>query len=270
MRGGGDKFLDTLSRLKDSGGESVPRAFLRALNPCAKLAGVLVFSITVVSFKKYEVSALVPFFALPVFAAALLKRPAREFFLKAAPAVILAATAAAANLFLDSSSAISLGGFNISYGMLSFTSLVAKAFLCVSAAIVLARVSTPNDIAAALGKFGVPCVLVLQIIFMSRYLETLVLEAARISRAYSLRSPAHPKIRFSHFPNILLSLILRSVERAQRIYTAMKCRGFNPRAYKCKSMPMRLSEIAGLCAFSAMCAFFRLFNISEFLGGLVK
>lgn len=239
--------------------------FLEALNPCAKLTSLIVFLLCVVSFKKYEFSALLPYLALPLLGAAFLKIGFLEMFLKSLPALFLAAMAGIANLFLDTQCAFKIFSLPISYGMLSFLSLILKAYLCVGAAIIFAKCTSPNDIAAALGKLKVPCILVLQLMLTARYLETIANEAFKISRAYAIRSPQHPQIKFSHFPHILLSLLLRSVDRAGRIFKAMQCRGFSARLYKTKKMPYKICDAIFFAAFTTLCLAFRFFNLPQIL-----
>ena len=244
--------------------------FVRNLHPCAKIACILAYVLSVVSLGKYDFADLLPYLALPVLGAALLNVSSADILLKSLPAIFLAAAAGCANVFLDSKTCLEIFSIPLSFGLISLFCLILKAYLCVGGAIVLTRGSTPNDIAYALGKFGLPCVVSLQLMFTARYLDTLASEALRISRAYSLRSPNHPKIRFSHFPHILLSLLLRSVDRANRIYKAMRCRGFSPRNYKLRAIPFKLKDAAFLALFATGSLALRLFNPFNFAGEIFR
>ena len=243
---------------------------MRALHPCVKIAAILVFAISVASLGKYDFADLLPYLALPIVGAALLDVSNKSILLKSLPAILLAAAAGCANVFLDTVTAFKIFSIPISFGLISLSSLLLKAYLCVAGAMILAHGSTPNDIAYALGKLKLPCVVSLQLMFTARYLDTLASEALRISRAYSLRSPQHPKIRFSHFPQILLSLLLRSIDRANRIYKAMRCRGFSPRNYKLREIPFRAKDAAFLALFAASSIALRLFNPFNFAGEIFK
>ena len=239
-------------------------AFLRGLNPCTKLASLLVFVISVVSVGKYELSSLIIYLSLPVFASVILEMSAWQIFLRTMPALLLAVAAGAANIFTDTGAAFEIANVSVSLGVLSFLTLILKAYLCVSLAIVLSRTSSPNDIAYALGKFKMPCIIAIQLMLTARYLETIGGEAFRICRAYALRSPKHPKIRLRHFPHIFLSLLLRSVDRANRIYKAMQCRGFDPRNYKFRNIAFKFADFAFFAAFLALCCALRFFNPAKF------
>lgn len=96
--------------------------------------------------------------------------------------------------------------------------------------------------AAALAKLKVPKMVALQLLLTARYLGTLADEASRMCRAYALRSPSHPKIRMRHFPHMLVSLLLRSADRADGIFAAMQNRGFTE--IPARTGRIRIAELA--------------------------
>ena len=59
-----------------------------------------------------------------------------------------------------------------------------------------------------------------------RYIFVLIEEAIRMLRAYTLRSFLAKKIRYNIFKQILGNLLLRTIDRAQRIHMAMLSRAF--------------------------------------------
>ena len=239
--------------------------FLRALNPCVKLVCVLVFLICVVSSDKYGFSGLLAYLALPIWGGAVLGVSFYREFLKSLPALVLAAGAGVAGLFFDTDTAFRIFGVAVSFGGVAFCVLMMKAYLCVWAAVLFAACTDTNDICAALGKFKVPCLLVFQIMLTARYLEVVCGEAGRIVRAYALRSPSRPRVAFSHFPHILVSLLLRSIERSDRIFYAMKGRGFDARAYRFRAMPLKFSDALFGAVFCAACILIRVFNVARAL-----
>lgn len=91
-----------------------------------------------------------------------------------------------------------------------------------------------------------------------RYLEVMLDEAARMHCAYSLRAPNLSGIRISDWHKIVARLFLRSLDRAENIYSAMLCRGFCARRtmefYKSKES---FAEIAALLCFVFACVFLR-------------
>lgn len=250
------------------GGIAAAERFCRSLNPCAKLLSLLCFLTCTVSFGKYDVSGLVPLLALSFLGGALLGVPLGAVFRRSLPALILVGFAGAANPFLDRRCVLGIFSLPISGGIISLAALLLKTFLCVSAAMIFARCTPTNDISAALGKFKIPCVIVVQLMMTARYLETIADEARRVVRAYLLRSPDSKFVEFRHFPHVITSLMLRSIDRAESVYRAMKCRGFDARAYRSKSLPVKISDILFAAVFCALCAFARLADPVRLLGGL--
>lgn len=239
------------------------QTYLRAINPCAKLVALVVFVVCVVSSGKYEFARLLPFCALPIFCCAVFGVRVSETFVKAFPALVFAAAAGIANVFFDTRASFDFPP--VTFGMLSFSSLLLKAYLCVSAALFFARCTPPDEIAGALGRFKLPCVAVVQLMLTARYIETVSEEAARMRRAYALRAPEKRAIEMRHFPHILTSLFLRTLGRAQNIYAAMQCAGFDARVYGGRVGALRLSDAVFAAAFSGCCLFARFVDIPELI-----
>lgn len=82
----------------------------------------------------------------------------------------------------------------------------------------------------------------LQLLLTARYLGTLAEEASIMRRACVLRSPSHPKIRMRHFPHMIVSLLLRSADRADGIFAAMQNRGLA--GIPARTGQIRIAELA--------------------------
>lgn len=196
------------------------------LDPRAKLVTTLVFVVTVVSFGKYEVSALVPFCLFPVVMAARAGIPAgflARRLLLAAPFVL---GVGLFNPFFDREVLFHFGPLGISGGWVSLTSLLLRFALTVGAALVLLATTGFTGICLALERLGTPRPLVLQLLFLHRYLFVLVEEGLRLSRARALRSFDGRGTGVRVFGHLAGQLLLRSIDRAQRIHRAMLGRAF--------------------------------------------
>jgi cobalt/nickel transport system permease protein len=66
--------------------------------------------------------------------------------------------------------------------------------------------------------------------------------------------------------SFLGQLLLRSVDRAERVYRAMKCRGFSGVYHADAPRALRPADIAFLLAVPAALACLRFFNLSLFIG----
>lgn len=264
MRSGaiGDSLLELRQLdLLASGDSAVHR-----LDPRVKLLAVFGFILTVVSFDRYELSGLLPFFFIPLAVCALAGLPAWLVARKAVLVLPFALLIGAANPLLDHTVQLQLGTLSISGGWLSFASIVVRALLSTAAAILLVAVTGVAAISEALGRLGVPQVLVIQLLFMYRYLFVLVEEAGQASRARSLRSFGRRGMGPGPFAAMVAHLLLRSWERAERIHCAMLARGFTGQFHPSRRYQFGLAELAALLLFAGTCLLLRLVNLPQLVG----
>ncbi|MGH2544871.1 MAG: cobalt ECF transporter T component CbiQ, partial [Ardenticatenaceae bacterium] len=128
----------------------------------------------------------------------------------------------------------SLGLVVTDAGVVRFVSLVLRMWLSVQMAILLTATTSFPDLTHALRHLRVPAVLVAIISFMYRYLFVLVDEAQRLMRARAARSAALSDQkaggallwRARIAGNMAGQLLIRSIERADRVYLAMVARGY--------------------------------------------
>ncbi len=122
-------------------------------------------------------------------------------------------------------------------GLVDVLSIMAKSWLSVQAALLLAYTTPFADLVDALRGLRVPALIVSIISFMYRYLAVLLDEAGRMSRARAARSAQAPEGRSGGSMAwrakvtgaMVGSLFIRSYERSERIYAAMLARGFEGR-----------------------------------------
>ena len=242
---------------------------LHRLDPRTKLFTTFLFIVAVVSFNKYAVSALIPFFLYPVFLIVAGELPAGYLARKILVVAPFAFLVGVFNPFLDRQILLQLGPFAVSGGWVSFISILTRFALTVSAALALLSLTGINSICEALARSGVPRPFVVQLLFLNRYLFVLTGEAERISRARSLRSSGRKAMSFKVFTQIVGHLLLRTLDRAERVYRAMLCRGFdgNIRIVKFSSIGWR--DILFTLGWAVIFALFRFFNVSLILGEAV-
>ena len=111
-----------------------------------------------------------------------------------------------------------------------------KALLSV-AAMALVSMTTPfPDLLRALEQCRTPRILVMFLAFLYRYAAVLGKETVRVERGWASRSFGKYWWReWSRLGQVLAALLIRSYERAERVYAAMQSRGFSSRM-----PPMRL------------------------------
>ena len=119
-------------------------------------------------------------------------------------------------------------------GLIRFGSIVGRSLISLSAAVLLTATTRFPDVLHALRHLRVPAVLVAIIAFMYRYLFVLVEEVERLLRARASRS-ARPVggggggslgWRAGVAGHMAGQLLLRSLDRSDRVYAAMQARGY--------------------------------------------
>ncbi|UFS68676.1 cobalt ECF transporter T component CbiQ [Geomonas sp. RF6] len=242
---------------------------LHRLDPRAKVIVTLVFIFTVVSFGRYQISALIPFFAFPIAMVALGDLPPRFLVKKVALLCPFALLVAIFNPLFDRDILIRLGSVGISAGWISCASIVLRAALTVGAALILVALTGFPDICRALERLGMPRPFSVQLLFLYRYIFVLAEDASRAVRARQLRAFGDSGMKISVYVSLLGHLLLRTWQRAERIHMAMLSRGFTGTfhtRHNYRFGPREAFFVAGWCTFFIL---LRLHNISQLVGNLV-
>ncbi|NMC28131.1 MAG: cobalt ECF transporter T component CbiQ [Syntrophomonadaceae bacterium] len=210
------RLLDDLARRQNP---------INKLHPLVKLLTTIIYLAVVVSFGRYEISALLPLIFYPVVVFALAELAPGRILRRIAWVMPLVIGIGIFNPVFDHQT-VTIMNSTISKGWLSFISLVIKCVLTVAAGILLVATTGMEKLGAAMRIIGVPKIMVLQLLLTYRYILLLGDELARMLRAYSLRAPGHRGIKLAAWGSFAGSLLLRSFDRAQRVYAAMCLRGF--------------------------------------------
>jgi cobalt/nickel transport system permease protein len=173
------------------------------------------------------------------------------------------------NLIWMRDAAFTLWGLPVSYGMVSFVSIMLKTLLSVFAVLILIATTSFVEVVYQLGRLGMPSIICLQFVMTYRYLSVLLSEASSMLTAYSLRSPGQRGIKMKDTGSFLGQLILRSFDRADRVYQAMKCRSFQGTYQGRKAEHPMLKDWLCIVLFLSLLFGLRLFNLSLFFARLV-
>ncbi|NVN92240.1 MAG: cobalt ECF transporter T component CbiQ [Desulfuromonadales bacterium] len=242
---------------------------IHQLDGRAKVLTVLVFITAVMSFNRYEFSALLPFICFPLFLIIKGHLPATYLFKRIALVLPFAVLIGLFNPLLDRQVMVRLGSISISGGWISWASIVVRAVLTVSAALILVSVTGFTAICQALTQMGLPRAFAMQLLFLHRYLFVLIEEAKQVSRARELRSFGRTGLGIRNSGAILGNLLLRTWERAERIHLAMLARGFTGEFHTRKTAGFRGRDLLFLLGWSSVFIALRIWNMSQLLGYLV-
>jgi len=236
------------------------------LDPRAKLLTTLVFIVTVVSFGKYEISAYIPFFIYPTILMALGNLPPGYLLKKIAVVLPFALLIGIFNPILDREILVRLGQFGVSGGWISFVSILIRFVLTVGSALILIACTGFNAVCMALEKLGTPRIFAIQLLFLYRYLFVLVDESARMVRARSLRTFDGRAMGVRIFGYLLGHLLLRTLDRAQRIHLAMFCRGFDGEIRMLRPLKIGATELVFFLGWSTFFILMRMYNVPQVAG----
>ncbi len=239
------------------------------LDARAKILVTLVFIGLVMSFSRYEISALVPFLLYPVLLAEFGRIPARHILKKMLVAAPFAVVIGLVNPLLDHHPVGSLGPVVLTGGWVSFASILFRFVLTVGAALVLVACTGMHRLGAGLEQLGVPRVFVMQLLFLYRYLFVVSDEAVRIMRGIALRTNGAASLRLRVYGSLVGQMLLRSMDRADRVYRAMVARGFDGEVRLLNPAALRWQDAAFVIGSLAYLIAARIWNLADVLGHLM-
>jgi cobalt/nickel transport system permease protein len=259
-----DSFLDigAMDRI------SAQDTFIHRLDPRAKVLSTLIFIVCILSFGKYEVSALMPFFVYPAVLIAMGNLPVLYLVKRVLIVAPFAFLIGIFNPFFDREVLIHIGSVGIAGGWVSFASVMLRFILTVGAALILIGTTGFNAVCMALERMGIPRVFVIQLLFLYRYLFVLGDEASRMVRARSVRSFQGKGGGVRVFGSLAGNLLLRTLDRAQRIHLAMLCRGFDGYVRLRRPLSIRGKDVAFAVGWSALFIIMKRYNLPHLLGSL--
>ena len=238
------------------------------LHPAVKLIVTLFFIVTVVSFDRYAFGRLIPYVFYPTLLMALSETPYALLFRRFLLALPFCLLAGISNLFFDQTTAMTIGGIDISFGTVSLVSIVFKTYLCVMALLILVSVTPMTQLTSAMRRLRIPNIFVLLFELTYRYIGVLADEAHSMYTAYSLRHFGRGGIDIRDMGSFIGQLLLRSFDRAERIYSAMKCRGYGEKIPAHTTKRFTTHDVSFLCVTCVLCALFRFLDVTMLLMNL--
>lgn len=231
-----------------------------------KVLTTVAFVIAVMSFSRYEVSALVPFFLYPLVLMTAGGIPPGYIMRKVLVAAPFALMVGMFNPLLDRQVVLNLGSLDVSGGWVSFASILVRFVLTVSAALTLVACTGMNRLAAGLVRIGLPRVFAVQLQLLYRYLFVMTEDAVRMVRAVEMRSTGRSAVRFGTYASMTGHLLLRSIDRAQGVYEAMVSRGYDGTVRVVRPTAVRPGDVAFLIGWITFFGVARTWNLSAWLG----
>lgn len=254
------RTIDELSRRQ---------TLIHQVHPAAKALVTAAFILTVTSFGKYEIAGLFPLFFYPVMLISLAELPSKALLKRLLLVSPFALFIGLFNPIFDQTPQWAFGSLLLTGGWLSFISILLKFTLTTLAALLLIATTTLPDLGAALRRLGVPRPLVVQLLFLYRYLSVLLTEAGRMAQACELRAAPGSGLPYRTWGSLLGQLLLRTIDRAERIYAAMRCRGFDGEIKLLQRQSFQKKDAGYLLLWLVFFLSCRLINLPHALGKLL-
>ncbi len=261
-----EEFFD-IGRLDRLSYKSSP---VHRLDPRAKLIATFLFLFTVISFSKYEISGLFPLFLFPLLLMIIGEIPFLFILKKVLLVSPFAVFIGIFNPLLDTNQVWILPGFTLAAGWVSFFSILLKFVLTISAALLFIATTPFPNVCHALRSLGLPLLFVSQLLFLYRYLFVLTEEVMRMIRARDMRSFGAKGTEIKVFVRIIGTLFLRTLERAERIYSAMLSRGFRGDLPILRPFRIRVIDLLFLAVTASSTLFFRFYPVTQGVGRLAQ
>ncbi|MCL2045771.1 MAG: cobalt ECF transporter T component CbiQ [Oscillospiraceae bacterium] len=246
------RALDTLS----AGQTAIHR-----LHPLAKLICTMTIVICTVSFGPYDFIRLVPYLFYPFIMMSIAELPYRLLLSRVLIALPFCLFAGISNVIFNRSIALTIGSMNISFGVLSLFTILLKMYLCVMAALLLVATTPFTELTTQLRWMRIPYIFVMVFEMTYRYIAVLLEEAYSMTTAYRLRSGSKKAIEMRHMGSFVGQMLLRGFDRAERVYTAMACRGYSLKHIPFAKRKMTGVDFAFLSAVFISCVLIRVINL---------
>ena len=227
---------------------SAGKTAVHRLHPLAKLASSVVFIVAVASFGRYDFARLAPYLFYPFVMMALAELPYKAMLVRVLVALPFCLFAGISNAILDRDAAFAIGGVIVSYGVLSLATILLKMYLCVMSALLLVATLPLPELTAQLRRVHVPMVFVIVFETTYRYIGVLFEELRSMTTAYRLRAGSKRRVDIRDMGPFAGRLILRGFDRAERVHSAMRCRGYSLRRVPPARRRFKGSDAAALLA----------------------
>ena len=244
------------------------RTAVHRLHPAVKIIVTVIYILCVVSLERHSLGRLAPFLMYPAVVMAAADIPYRMILPRAAAALPFCIFAGVSNLIIEREPWTRLGALTLTAGEMSFLVLLARTVLCVSAVLILVAVTPFSELTGQLRRMHVPAVFVRLFEMIYRYISVLVEEASMMLTSYRLRAGGAKWPDIKHF-GAFIGQLLRSVDRAERVYHAMLCRGYSFDTAAGTRRRMSGADWAFIAAAGGSAVVFRIINISLLIGNLL-
>lgn len=260
------KAIRELAEMDELAARSSP---IHTLHPLAKLISTIAYIVVTLSFDKYDLGGLVPMVLWPILLFQISGIDVKSCFYKLRIVLPLVMAVGLFNPFFDKTVVLKLGNLAVTGGSLSMLTLMLKGLFCLMASFLLMATTPIDNLCAALRQLHVPKMLVTLLLLTYRYVGVMTEELAVMTDAYHLRAPGQKGIHISAWGSFLGQLLLRSMDRAQELYSSMLLRGYHQHFHYVDIKPFRKRDALYMIVCIAVFLLLRTVKVAELLGGTI-
>ncbi len=264
-----DKISHAITELREMDELAAGNTAVHRLHPLSKLLITILYIFITVSYNKYDLSGMIVMVLYPVLMFQLSGLSVKLCFYKLRIVLPLVCAVGLFNPFFDRAPLFYVGTLAVSGGVISMITLMLKGVLCLTASFILAATTSMDSICAALRKLHAPGMIVTLLLLTYRYISVMIEEVAVMTEAYHLRAPGQKGIHYSAWGSFLGQLLLRSMDRAEELYSSMQLRGFHGEFFYADAKAADGRDVLFTVVCAALFLLFRFFNVALLLGGLI-
>lgn len=254
-----EKILFTLREMESPGS----RGFLQQIDSRCKIVVTVLFLIAVLSVPLTNVDRLIWFFAVPIVLSTMGGVSYGHVFLNSLWVLPFVVLIGIFNPFIDRQP-VALGyGIVLSRGWITFGAIVLRGLLSMQAVIILLESTGFIRLCDGLRRLGVGRIITTQLMMVYRYAGVLVSEAIMMKQARQARGFGRESFPLSMWGQFVGQLLLRTVDRAERVHRAMVSRGFDGTVKVMSHVSWQVKDTVFLVGSMAVLLLLYLFNFSS-------
>ena len=194
---------------------------IHKIDSSIKIIVTIIYVIKVLSIKQFIISDITSIVLYPLILFKFGKVPVKFILKKVLFILPLILGLSVINLIID-----------FSYSEIYFSVLlIFKCTFALVGALLLIATTGINNLAFGLKKLKIPNILIMQILMLHRYIILMMEECYRVKSAYELRTLREKPMTMKDYGQIIGQMLLKTIDRSEKVYEAMKLRGFDGDLY---------------------------------------
>lgn len=218
---------------------------IHKIDSSIKIIVTIIYVIKVLSIKQFIISDITSIVLYPLILFKFGKVPVKFILKKVLFILPLIFGLSVINLIID-----------FSYSEIYFSVLLLfKCIFTLVGALLLIVTTGINNLAFGLKKLKIPNILIMQILMLHRYIILMMEECYRVKSAYELRTLGEKSMTMKDYGRIIGQMLLKTIDKSEKVYEAMKLRGFDGDLYINSNKKAGFIDFLYLITFSVILIF---------------